>query len=149
MTDVQRQATGVWIGDLKQGTGRVSSESGALMNMSYSFPSRFEQGTGSNPEELIAAAHAACFSMAFANELSKKGYTPQDINTRATITLDTQALKITRIHLETQGNVADIDDAAFIQIAEVAKDNCPVSVLLKPGLEAITLNASRVQVANV
>lgn len=148
MADIQRHAIGVWNGDLKQGGGRVSTESGALNNVSVTFPSRFESGSGSNPEELIAAAHASCFSMAFANELSQKGYVPHEVNTRATLTFRSGELKIVGIHLETQVNVEGIDNATFQEIAEAAKENCPVSVLLKPGLETLTLDARRVEIAN-
>jgi osmotically inducible protein OsmC len=144
MAEVKRQATGSWSGDLKGGKGSASTESGALADVVMTYPSRFENSGGSNPEELVAAAHASCFSMALANELSQQGHVPEMIETRATITLDLGRLKITRIHLETQGRVPGIDDATFLSVAEQAKDNCPVSVLLKPGLEGLTLEARKV-----
>ena len=121
----------------------VSTGSGALNNASVTFVSRFENGTGSNPEELIAAAEAACFSMALANGLSKDGHTPESISTRATVTLrmDPGGAKVASIHLETEGKVPGIDAATFQAAAEQTKTTCPISRLLTPGLEAITLDA--------
>ena len=144
MPDILRHATGTWSGDLMSGTGTASTESGALQNAKISFISRFEDGvTGSNPEELLAAAEAACFSMALANNLSKDGHPPTEIRTQATLTLNRgpNGFKITKIHLETEGAVPGIDQAAFSEAAERTRETCPVSVLLKPGLEAITLDA--------
>jgi osmotically inducible protein OsmC len=99
---------------------------------SYSFLSRFEQGAGTNPEELIAAAHAGCFSMAFANTLSQKGYVPKIVNTTADVTLDAVGgvSKITGIKLKTEADVPGIDEKLFLEIAENAKANCPVSMAL-------------------
>lgn len=142
MADIQRHATGTWSGDLKNGKGTASTESGALSNAPITFPSRFEHGEGSNPEELIAAAHAACFSMALSLGLSQQGHPPEAIETRATITLRSDGgFKITGVHLETEGRVPGIDAETFRAAAEQAKENCPVSVLLKPGLEQLTLDA--------
>jgi osmotically inducible protein OsmC len=143
MADVLRYATGSWSGDLKGGMGAISTSSGVIDRAPVTFPSRFENGAGSNPEELIAAAHASCFSMALAHELSQAGNIPQNITTRATIALrsDGNGFKITRIHLQTEGVVPGIDESVFSQTAEVAKENCPVSVLLKPGLESLTVEA--------
>jgi osmotically inducible protein OsmC len=147
MPDIIRQASGTWSGSLQNGTGTASTQSGALADARVSFPSRFEEPiTGSNPEELIAAAHASCFSMALAGVLGRQGHTPQEIRTRATLTLNKgdSGFKITRLHLETEGNVPGLDVTAFKQAAESAKDNCPVSVLLKPGLEQLTVEAKLV-----
>ncbi|NJN68088.1 MAG: OsmC family protein [Chloroflexaceae bacterium] len=143
MADILRYATGRWSGDLKMGRGSVSTGSGVVEHAPVTFPSRFENGTGSNPEELIAAAHASCLSMALAHGLSQEGHTPQSITTRSTIALrkNETGFKITRIHLQVEGIVPGIDEAGFSQAAEAAKENCPVSVLLKPGLESLTLEA--------
>jgi osmotically inducible protein OsmC len=147
MPDILRHATGTWSGDLMSGTGTASTESGALQDAKVSFTSRFEEGvTGSNPEELLAAAEAACFSMALANNLSKDGHPPTQIRTRAALTLNkgSSGFKITKIHLETEGDVPGIDQETFSAAAEKTRETCPVSVLLKPGLEAITLDAKLV-----
>ena len=143
MPDIQRHASATWNGDLQSGTGKASTESGALRDATITYPSRFEEGTGSNPEELIAAAHAACFSMALSGGLSRQGHPPQEIRTRATLTLRRGAsgFEIAAIHLDTEGRVAGIDQAAFREAAEAAKENCPVSRLLKPGLGELTLDA--------
>jgi osmotically inducible protein OsmC len=108
----------------------------------YSFKSRFEEGEGTNPEELIAAAHSGCFSMAFSKGLADAGFTPTSVETVAKVHLDkTDAgFGVTRIDLETVGNVPGIDDATFQKIAEGAKENCPISRLLSPGAQ-ITLSA--------
>src|SRR3972149_1270365 len=136
MADILRHASATWAGDLQSGTGTASTESGALREARVSFPSRFEEPiTGSNPEELIAGAHAACFSMALAAPLGRQGHKPKEIRTRATITLrkGEDGFKITGMHLATEGNVPGIDEATFKQAAEMAKETCPVSALLKPG----------------
>jgi len=143
MADIERHASASWSGDLRTGTGKASTESGVLHDATITYPSRFEQATGSNPEELIAAAHAACFSMALSGVLSGQGTPPQEIRTKGTLTLHKgeSGFKITRIHLETEGRVLGVDEATFRAAAEKAKETCPVSTLLKPGLEAITLDA--------
>jgi len=109
---------------------------------SYSFKSRMEDGPGTNPEELIGAAHAGCFSMAFANGLTQAGHKPQEIRTRASVHFDKteQGWGITRIELVTEGNVPGIDDASFKRLAEEAKKNCPVSKAL--AAVPVTLNAT-------
>ena len=144
MPDILRHASGTWAGDLQTGTGTASTESGALHDAKVSFASRFnEPMTGSNPEELIAAAHASCFSMALSATLGRQGHTPRKISTKATLTLKRgeSGFKVTKIHLETECDVPGIDEATFKQAAETAKDTCPISTLLKPGLEALTLDA--------
>ncbi|MFL5804784.1 MAG: OsmC family protein [Roseiflexaceae bacterium] len=147
MPDILRHASGTWAGDLQSGTGSASTESGALRDAKISFTSRFEGPvSGSNPEELIAAAHAACFSMALSGTLGRGGHTPKEIRTKATLTLNKgeAGFKITGIHLETEGEVPGIDEATFKQAAETAKETCPVSALLKPGLQTLTVDAKLV-----
>ena len=130
---MKRSASAVWNGDLKSGKGTLSAPGGALNNTPYSFTSRFENGLGTNPEELIAAAHAGCFTMALSAFLGKAGFTPQELTTKATLTMDQVAGKwtITAIHLELTGRVPGIDAAKFEEIARDAKANCPVSRVLK------------------
>ncbi|HXC97893.1 MAG TPA: OsmC family protein [Verrucomicrobiae bacterium] len=143
--EIQRSAEAVWRGDLKSGQGTTSTETGALREIPYSFKTRFENDRqGTNPEELIAAAHASCFSMAFANMLSGDGHAPKEIKTRALLTMKKVegGFKLARMHLETTGRVDGLDEAAFQATAEKAKNGCPVSQLLKPGLEEMTLKAT-------
>ena len=140
MAAILRTANGTWHGDLKSGKGSIDApSSGVLKDTPFTFATRFENAKGTNPEELIAAAHAACFSMAFSNYLSQKGHVPDTIATKATITLD--AGKINHMHLETRGRVAGLDNATFKKFADEAEKNCPVSNLLRPGL-TITLDAA-------
>jgi osmotically inducible protein OsmC len=126
-----RQSDAEWRGDLKQGSGTMRLGSGAFQG-AYSFPSRFENGTGTNPEELIAAAHAGCFSMALSAGLSKAGFTPTRVHTTAKVHLDPAngGFAITRIELDCKAEVPNIDAAAFNEQAETAKKTCPVSKLL-------------------
>lgn len=144
MAEFHRTATSTWSGDLRNGSGVVSTESGALQATAITFVSRFENGGGSNPEELIAAAHAACYSMYLSAILSGAGHTVESINTTASVTLQTGdgGPQITRIHLVTTGKIGGMDPVTFGQFAEEAKQGCPVSKLLAPGLEAMTLEAS-------
>ncbi len=136
-----RTATARWEGNLTEGTGTVRTGKGGLAG-NYSFKSRFEEGEGTNPEELIGAAHAGCFSMAFSKGLADAGFTPTSVDTVAKVHLDkTDAgMTVTRIELESVGDVPGIDAADFQKIAEGAKENCPISRLLSPGAE-ITLTA--------
>ncbi|MET7864548.1 OsmC family protein [Micromonospora taraxaci] len=136
-----RTASAQWQGNLTEGAGTVRTGKGGLSG-NYSFKSRFEEGEGTNPEELIAAAHAGCFSMAFSKALADAGSTPTSVETTAKVHLDkTDAgMTVTRIDLETVGQVPGIDDAEFQKLAEAAKANCPISRLLSPGAE-ITLSA--------
>ncbi len=121
-----RTAVAVWEGNLKKGRGTVKLGSGAFEG-NYSFASRFEQGPGTNPEELIAAAHAGCFSMALSLMLEKAGYTADTIHTVAKVYIDKagEGFKITTIELETEGNVPGIDEATFLKHAEAAKKTVP------------------------
>ena len=139
---IERSAEAAWRGDLLKGQGTVSTPTGILKTTPYSFKTRFENDKqGTNPEELIAAAHAACFSMAFSKLLADGGHPPKEVKTQARLTMvKTDAgFKISRIHLETTGQVDGLDDAAFQETAKKAKEGCPVSQLLKPGLEELTM----------
>ncbi|BFU47946.1 OsmC family protein [Krasilnikovia sp. MM14-A1004] len=137
-----RTASARWSGNLTEGTGTIKTGKGGLSG-NYSFASRFEEGEGTNPEELIGAAHAGCFSMAFSKGLADAGFTPTSVETTAKVHLDkTDAgMTVTRIDLETTGDVPGIDDGTFQKIAVGAKENCPISRLLSPGAE-ISLNAT-------
>ena len=130
---MKRKASAVWRGGLKEGKGTISSESGVLKETQYSFSTRFENGIGTNPEELIAAAHAGCFSMAFSAELGKAGITPEAMHTTATITMDkTDAgWTVTESHLDVAARVPGVDPAKFTAAANAAKAGCPISRLLK------------------
>ncbi len=136
----QSKASAVWNGGLKDGKGTVSVESGVLNNTAYTFAQRFESAKGTNPEELIAAALAGCFSMAFSGELGKAGLTPQSIDTGATLTFDTKDGKptITKIHLDCTAKVPNAKQDAFQAAAEGARAGCPISRLLDT---EITLDA--------
>jgi osmotically inducible protein OsmC len=135
-----RTAEAVWEGNLKDGTGRVKLGSGAYEGP-YSFRSRFEEGVGTNPEELLGAAHAGCFSMALSAGLTKAGFSARRIHTTARVHLEKvgEGFKITRIQLETEAEVPQLDAKAFLEHAEGAKKGCPVSLALA-GVE-ISLNA--------
>lgn len=135
-----RTANALWEGDLKSGKGRMKLGSGAFEGQ-YSFGSRFEEGTGTNPEELIGAAHAGCFSMALGAELGKAGFPPTRIQTTARVNLGKvgEGFAITRIDLETEAEVPGIDEATFLEKAEGAKKGCPVSKAL--AATEITLKA--------
>jgi osmotically inducible protein OsmC len=128
-----RKASAVWKGSLKEGKGTISSESGVLSNTPYSFSTRFENAKGTNPEELIAAAHAGCFTMALSAQLGTAGITPESLETTASLTLDKldAGWSITKIHLDVAARIPGVDQAAFDKAAENAKAGCPVSRLLK------------------
>lgn len=137
----KRQANAIWHGNLKEGKGSVGLGSGAFQG-EYTFGSRFESAGGTNPEELIGAAHAGCFSMALAHGLEQAGYKPNRIETTARVSLEQiqDGFKITTIELDTQGHVPGIEEKAFLEQAETAKKTCPVSQALA-GAE-ITLKAT-------
>ena len=145
MIQIERSAEAVWRGDLMKGQGTTTTETGTLKDVPYSFKTRFENDQkGTNPEELIAAAHASCFTMAFSKMLADTGHAPKEVRTKAKLTMvktDT-GFKISKIHLETTGTVDGVDEATFQQTAEKAKGGCPVSQLLKPGLEELTMKAT-------
>jgi lipoyl-dependent peroxiredoxin len=126
-----RNAEAVWEGDLKSGKGSMKFGSGAFEG-AYSYSSRFEEGKGTNPEELIGAAHAGCYSMALSNGLSKAGATVKRVFTRAAVTLGTVdgKARITEIHLDTEASITGVDAAKFAEIAEATKKDCPVSAAL-------------------
>ena len=126
-----RKAEATWTGDLKGGNGNYSGGSGALKG-NYSFGTRFGDTPGTNPEELIGAAHAACFSMALAAGLGKAGHNPKRVHTTADVTIDKvgEGFKITKIVLKTEGEVPGIDEATFKKFAEQTKTGCPVSQAL-------------------
>jgi len=137
-----RKASAVWEGGLKGGRGTFKGESGAI-NGQYNFSSRFEEGVGSNPEELLAAAHAACFSMALSAQLEGNGTPPQRVETTAVCTVEKAGagFKITTMKLTTRATVPNIDAAKFQQLANAAKEGCPVSQALKGNLD-VQLDAS-------
>jgi osmotically inducible protein OsmC len=137
---MKRSAKAVWTGDLRSGNGTISTESGVLSDTPYSFKTRFEHGTGTNPEELIGAAHAGCFSMALSVELQKLGLIAERIETQADVTLEQKvgAFAITAVHLTLRAKIPGASQSDFEEAANSAKNNCPVSKLLKAD---ITLDA--------
>jgi osmotically inducible protein OsmC len=130
---MKRKASAVWQGGLKDGKGAISTDSSVLENTQYSFSTRFEDGKGTNPEELIAAAHAGCFSMALSGQLGNAGLTADRINTVAAVTLDkTEAgFTVTKVHLDVTAKIPGATDEAFQTAAANAKAGCPISRLLK------------------
>ena len=138
---MQRKASAVWQGTLKDGKGTISTESGVLDRAQYSFQTRFENGKGTNPEELIAAAHAGCFTMALSAQLTNAKLTPESIETTADVTLEKveAGQTVTKIHLTTRAKVPGATKEAFDTAANEAKTNCPISRLLKAA--EITLDA--------
>ena len=140
-----RTSEAEWKGDLRSGSGTMKVGSGAFEG-AYSFPTRFEEAPGSNPEELIAAAHAGCFSMAFSGGLTTAGFPPTSIRTTAKVHIDrleAGGFGITKIELDTTGVVPGIDDAKFQELAIAAKNGCPVSKALA-AVESIVLTAKLV-----
>lgn len=130
MANIERTASAHWHGSLREGTGKISSSSGVLQDVPYTYSTRFEQAPGTNPEELLAAAHAACFSMALSGALVRKEYTVHNIYTTATCVLEPQpggGHKITTMRLVTRATVEDVTPESFKEIAEAAKAGCPVS----------------------
>lgn len=129
---MKRSASAMWNGDLKSGNGTISTDSGVLTNTQYSFATRFEDGAGTNPEELIAAAHAGCFSMALSAQLGEAGIVAQSIHTTATVTLEKSGggFAITAVHLDLTARIPGADQQAFEKAAENAKAGCPVSKVL-------------------
>jgi lipoyl-dependent peroxiredoxin len=130
---MQRKASAVWKGGLKDGKGTLSSASGVLSGTKYSFSTRFETEPGTNPEELIAAAHAGCFSMALSAQLGAVGMTAEEIATESTVTLDKVdgGFAITKVHLSVRARIPGADQSKFQQAADNAKSGCPVSKVLK------------------
>lgn len=138
---MKKTASAHWQGNLKQGKGTVSTQSGALKQNPYGFNTRFEDTPGTNPEELIGAAHASCFSMAFSMLLGEENFTPDSIDTQATVTLEKQddGFAITAIHLNMTARIPGIEQSMFDTIAQKAKSGCPVSKVLNA---TITLEAT-------
>ena len=137
---MKRNATAMWKGGLKDGKGTISTESGALSDTQYAFSTRFERGKGTNPEELVAAAHAGCFSMALSLELSKFDMAAESINTTATVELEKTegGFSITSAHLDTTVKIPGADNDSFIKAANNAKQGCPISKLFNT---KITMNS--------
>ena len=130
---IVRKASAVWNGSLKEGKGTISTETGVLSNTQYSFTSRFENGRGTNPEELVAAAHAGCFAMALSAQLGKAGITPESLEVTAGVTLEKldAGFTVTKVHLDLTARIPGADKAAFEKAAGAAKAGCPISRLLK------------------
>jgi osmotically inducible protein OsmC len=141
---MDRSAVAVWRGGLKDGKGAISTQSGVLRDSQYSFSTRFENGIGTNPEELIAAAHAGCFTMALSAQLDSVGSKPDEINTTAVVTMEKteDGPTVTKIHLTTRARVPNVEKDKFEELARKAKDGCPISRLLKAA--EITLDAQLV-----
>lgn len=137
----KHSANAVWNGSIKEGSGKMSTKSKALDNTPYSFKTRFEEENGTNPDELIAASHAGCFSMALSLILGENGFTPDSIETKAVVTMDPAKLELISSHLVLKAKIPNIDEAKFIEIANAAKENCPISKVLnlKITLEATLL----------
>ena len=138
---MDRSASALWKGNLKEGTGSISTQSGTLKNTQYSFKTRFADGVGTNPEELIAASHAGCFTMAFSAQLTEAGFTADSIETTAVVTLDLHgdAPTITKSALTMKAKIPNIDKAKFDELAHNAETGCPISRVLKA---TITLDAT-------
>lgn len=130
---MDRSASAVWQGGLKDGKGTISTQSGTLKDTQYSFGSRFETGVGTNPEELIAAAHAGCFTMALSAQMTDAGIVPESIETTAAVTLEKtdDGPTVTKIHLKTRAKVPGAEKEQFDELAKKAKEGCPISRLLK------------------
>ena len=137
---MKRKASAIWQGDLKAGKGTISTESGVLSQTQYSFSTRFESGKGTNPEELIAAAHAGCFTMALSGQLGGAGLVPEKLETSATVTFEKleAGWTVTQIHLDVRGKVPKADAAAWEKATAAAKTGCPISRLLNT---TITMDA--------
>lgn len=142
---MQRHASAVWRGSIQKGQGQISTESGALKQLPYSFSTRFGEQPGTNPEELIAAAHASCFAMATSAALSSKGLEPLSLDVQATVSIQKEgdSWKVTSSHLELKAQVNDVTQGKFMEIAEDAKTNCPISKLLNT---EISLDAKLIEI---
>ncbi|WP_419869140.1 OsmC family peroxiredoxin [Chryseobacterium sp. CT-SW4] len=136
---MKRNATAVWNGNIKEGKGHITTQSTTLSQTQYSFSSRFEDGVGTNPEELLAAAHAGCFTMKLTAELSQAGFIAEELTTKSVITLDPQIGKITKSELTLTAKIPGISEEEFQKFAKIAEEGCPVSAAFN---FEITLNAS-------
>lgn len=132
-------ANAVWNGSIKEGSGKLSTKSTVLDNTQYSFKTRFEDGKGTNPDELIAASHAGCFAMALSLILGEAGFTPDSIEAKAEVIMDPEKLELTGSHLTLQAKIPGIDQEKFTECANAAKENCPISKVLNL---PITLSAT-------
>ena len=141
---MKRTATAVWNGSGKEGSGKLTTQSNVLKQTQYSYKSRFEEGTGTNPEELVAAAHAGCFSMKLSFVLGAAGFTPDSIETTCVVSLEDGAIKSSQ--LTVKAAVPGINEERFLECAEDAKNNCPISKALNT---QITMNATLVSMASV
>lgn len=137
MADIARKASAQWTGDLRSGQGSVSTESGVLKDAQYSFKTRFENGAGTNPEELLAAAHAGCFTMQLSALLASGGHPPQDLRTEATCEMvrEGQGFKVSTMRLVVRGKVGDIDQAEFERYVQQAAQMCPLSRVMQGNVE--------------
>ena len=136
---IKNIATAVWNGSVKEGNGNLFTKSKIFDGQAYSFKSRFENGDGTNPDELLAAAHAGCFAMALSLILGQNGFTPESINAQADVTMDPDKLELTGSHLTVKAKVPGISPEKFLEIANTAKSNCPVSKALSL---SITMDAT-------
>jgi osmotically inducible protein OsmC len=139
---MERSASAIWHGSLKEGVGSLTTQSHVLNNTPYSFHTRFEDAAGTNPEELIAAAHAGCFTMALSSQLTSAGHPPATLETSAVVTMETtdDGPTVTKIHLTTHATIPGIEKSMFDELAKKAKEGCPISRLLKAA--EITLEAT-------
>lgn len=128
---MERTANAVWNGSIKEGQGKITTQSKVLNNLSYSFNTRFGDAQGTNPDELLAAAHASCFVMALSLILGKEGYTPESLEATSKVTMNTDKLELTGSHLTLKANIPDISKEKFMECANVAKETCPVGKALK------------------
>src|SRR5690554_7852523 len=127
---MKRRATAVWSGTVKEGKGKISTQSKVLDSSPYSFQTRFEDGKGTNPDELLAASHAGCFAMALSMILGENGFTPDSLDVDAVITMDTEKVELTGSHLTLEAKIPDISLEKFLELAQAAKDGCPISKAL-------------------
>lgn len=135
---MKRTANAIWNGSLKEGEGKITTQSKVLDKSQYCFNSRFGEGKSTNPDELLAAAHAGCFAMALSMILGKEGYTPDVLDVSSEVTMDTDKLQITSSHLTLKAKIPNISQDKFMECANTAKDNCPISKALSLN---ITLDA--------
>lgn len=127
---MKRRATAIWNGTVKEGTGTITTQSKVLNTSPYSFKTRFEDGNGTNPDELLAASHAGCFAMALSMILGESGFTPESLEATAVLTMDTDKLELTESHIKLKANIVGISQEKFLECANAAKNNCPISKAL-------------------
>lgn len=127
---MKRKATAVWNGTVKEGSGKITTQSKVLDASPYSFQTRFEEKQGTNPDELLASSHAGCFVMALSMMLGESGFTPDSLEATATVTMDTDKLELTESHLKLKASIPGIDKNKFLEVANAAKENCPISKAL-------------------